>query len=56
MKVQINCPHHQVVMFNGKPYNGCLGLKELINSDNIHQLCGGDKCPLPIINKQEAGQ
>jgi hypothetical protein len=53
MQYQINCPYFKSVILNGVPYNGCMKLKQLLNSDNVHQFCGGDKCQIPIINKQE---
>ena len=45
--IQVNCERFRQVIFNGRPYVGCLGLKQFLTPDNIGEFCLGDKCPLP---------
>jgi hypothetical protein len=56
MKVQISCPYFKGLIINGVQYTACMGLKQMLTAENIQHLCCGDKCPLPIISKQEIKQ
>lgn len=50
--VQINCPYFRGVNVNGIQYHGCIGMKQLITAESIHEYCLGPKCDLKIYKPE----